>query len=465
MPARAVLLGLFALGVQGSPIALNLKLFSAGNAAAGAVCNDGSPGGYYFAQGTAGSDSFLVHLPGGGQCWDLATCAARWGPSGSSLMSTQGAPATVSIGGIFDNDASTSPLASFHKASLVYCSSDGYMGNVAASPATGGYSFRGRVLVETMLRQLVAHHNLSSTSTVVFAGTSAGARGVMVLVDLLVSRQRFPAGARIAAFLDSPFWVDMPTPSWSSFPGFLFEERSKAALYNTTADGAEVSVACVAHYHLDGSAAVPVSRAEAAARCMMGQYRMPFVQTPYLLVASQFDTYQLGQYVGSGGGGGASVGEFQAALAIKTRALLVDLATSNAGVATANQHRAVFSWTRADHAVSCSSSDFSTASSSSGVTQAQALAAFLNSNPYLTVGAGFGPVTQTAAPAAFAWIDECSSCLPAGLFEPTPASYYTTFVIALVVSVLGVASVAGGVAAWLLKRRRFLEGGRWANSK
>jgi hypothetical protein len=34
-------------------------------------------------------------------------------------------------------------------------------------------------------------------------------------------------------------------------------------------------------------------------KCQMGQYRMPFVKTPFFLVASQFDSYQLMHLTGS----------------------------------------------------------------------------------------------------------------------------------------------------------------------
>jgi len=70
------------------------------------------------------------------------------------------------------------------------------MGDVGNSTDTWGWHFRGQQLVFGLIRQLIAHHGLSSTSTIIFSGGSAGARGVMVLIDLLV-KEHFPPGAKV----------------------------------------------------------------------------------------------------------------------------------------------------------------------------------------------------------------------------------------------------------------------------
>ena len=77
------------------------------------------------------------------------------------------------------------------------------MGDVGNSTDTWGWHFRGQQLVFGLIRQLIAHHGLSSTSTIIFSGGSAGARGVMVLIDLLV-KEHFPPGAKVHT-LHTPF--------------------------------------------------------------------------------------------------------------------------------------------------------------------------------------------------------------------------------------------------------------------
>ena len=70
------------------------------------------------------------------------------------------------------------------------------MGDAGNSSETWGWHFRGQQLVFGLIRQLIAKHGLSSTSTIIFSGGSAGARGVMVLIDLLV-KDHFPPGAKV----------------------------------------------------------------------------------------------------------------------------------------------------------------------------------------------------------------------------------------------------------------------------
>lgn len=60
--------------------------------------------------------------------------------------------------------------------------------------------------------------------------------------------------------------------------GFASETRQVAAVINSPLLGAE----CAARYP-----------GVEAWRCLFGQYRLPLVQTPYMLIQSQYDSYQL----------------------------------------------------------------------------------------------------------------------------------------------------------------------------
>lgn len=82
------------------------------------------------------------------------------------------------------------------------------MSDAGNSTNTWGWHFRGQQLVFGLIRQLIAHHGLSSTSTIIFSGGSAGARGVMVLIDLLV-KEHFPPGAKVMYTNHTPY---LPTP-------------------------------------------------------------------------------------------------------------------------------------------------------------------------------------------------------------------------------------------------------------
>ena len=77
----------------------------------------------------------MIHLPGGGQCYDEESCQARWEFKRASMSSSQFTP-TKAKKGFLDSALRKTPFYGAHKAMLGYCSSDGYMGDVGASAAT-----------------------------------------------------------------------------------------------------------------------------------------------------------------------------------------------------------------------------------------------------------------------------------------------------------------------------------------
>jgi len=53
-----------------------------------------------------------------------------------------------------DNDKANSPLYGANKVALLYCSSDGYMGDAGASSDTWNFHFRGQALIRAMISEL-----------------------------------------------------------------------------------------------------------------------------------------------------------------------------------------------------------------------------------------------------------------------------------------------------------------------
>jgi hypothetical protein len=290
-----------------------------------------------------------------------------------------------------------------------------------------------------MIRDLVLNHNLSSSSTVIFGGASAGGRGAMALVDLFVSSRVFPPGSEVFAFLDSPYWLDAK-PLTSGFPGFMFEEQSKFSLMNTTAVD---HGPCRAHFQ---------SLGESVARCQLGEYRMPFLKTPYFLIASQYDSFQLGTNIGLSPPFDSLAEAYALSFGAKTQSLLLSLASaSNGGIASTNPRRAVYSWTCFNHAVSDSGQFFS-AFTSGGVSQAAALAAFLSSS--------------SAGQTALQWIDKCGmdgcgSCAASAGSKQSGArdsgyhSWLTTIISTSLLSLsLSLSLVAAGYWWWTRRAGR-----------
>ena len=248
-----------------------------------AVCNDGSRGGYFYSAAIDPSQStvFVIHLPGGGQCYDKTSCDER----DMSMKSSTGYNSTLNVTGFLDSSPAKTPLWGANKAYLGYCSSDAYMGDAEASDATWGYHFRGQRLVYTLIQYLFDKHDLGSATTIYLTGTSAGARGLMTLVDKLVATV-LPASAKVIALLDSPYYLDVVPYSNSESKGFQYQEQQKYLYFNTAG---VISAECGAVY--------PANSGEQW-KCQFGEYRMPFVRTPYFLVASQYDKYQLQELTG-----------------------------------------------------------------------------------------------------------------------------------------------------------------------
>jgi len=247
-----------------------------------AVCNDGSPAGYYFRRAVKNSGQervWLVMLNGGGQCYSPETCRTR----SHNAKSSSAYPPLKRIGGIY---AKASPV---HESNLVfvpYCSSDGYVGNIAAEDNPTGFHFRGAAIVQAVMRHLVETQGLTANHLVIFGGVSSGARGAMIHLDRLVApRGPLPRGTRVLGFLDSPLWIDQAT---LTKPRYVFKQHPRSNMTNETVQLMELSNA-------SGVVLTPecLKAVKHHWQCWFGMYRLPLLRTPYVLTASQYDQFQL----------------------------------------------------------------------------------------------------------------------------------------------------------------------------
>ena len=163
----------------------------------------------------------------------------------------------------------------------------------ASSPE--GWQFRGQRVVQAVLNDLVASRGLGrqtpgqkkGKTTIIYGGSSAGGRGAMVHLDY-IKPMLGTVGSNVLVYglLDSPYWIDVPPfpiPN-STFIGFANITKDVYKQANVT--------------HLDPGCAAAYP-GEESWKCLFGEYRMPFLKTPYLLVASQDDAFQLGYDLGS----------------------------------------------------------------------------------------------------------------------------------------------------------------------
>ncbi|MEW5987817.1 MAG: pectin acetylesterase-family hydrolase [Chloroflexota bacterium] len=212
------------------------------------VCNDGSAAGYYWRPGSGdGVNRWVIFLQGGGMCNDNASCDARQDPINGTpgLMTNRNWPPTEPGEGILSPSDVINP--DFYNANHVYvryCSSDSWSGDRPASPATGGYAFRGKRIVRAVINALMdpaitPSPNLAEARDVLFTGTSAGGCAVLVHLDWLagVLPQATVRGIDDAGWLQNiePFDKTLPWPSEQLAVGYAFwngwVDNSCAAAY------------------------------------------------------------------------------------------------------------------------------------------------------------------------------------------------------------------------------------------
>ncbi len=253
----------------------------------GATCNDGTPSGFYYAAGTDPT-LWIVYLQGGLWCYDQESCMER-AANGPQQISSTSWGTTMAQGGIFDSVSTDNPFASANKIFVPYCTSDAWLGDQSPQQTQAAYgfnwSFRGTRVLHAVFAALQAEFGLGAAPgapqhRMLLGGCSAGARGAMYLLDSVA--QGVPDGLTVVGMLDSPLWINV-APYDPSVPSLLDQCQLAYSLFNASAS---VPPACIAAYP------------ETPFYCLMGEYLMPFLTTPYFLNQAQFDSFQLPYNIG-----------------------------------------------------------------------------------------------------------------------------------------------------------------------
>ena len=272
-----------------------------------AVCNDGTPAGFYIRRGLGNDDlglklpdyRWLVFLQGGFWCWDTPSCKQR-SEVYSAYMTSTGWPATRNLGGIFSTNPALSPFAAAHQVYVPYCSSDAWVGDIGATASHSshafpyrtrhqqprdsgvlGMHFRGQAIVRAVLGELARVYNLgnfagsSVTEQLYLSGCSAGARGAMALLDSVPAL--VPAGVQVYGIMDSGLTLALE-PFDSSLTSLTMQ--AQRALVNHNAYGV-LGEECRARY------------IDSPWKCLVGEFRAPFLRRPYFLNEAQYDSFQL----------------------------------------------------------------------------------------------------------------------------------------------------------------------------
>ena len=150
-----------------------------------AVCNDGTAATYYKDDTDEESaDKVLIHLNGGGSCYDADTCYQRCLVSSPNLCTASTDPVLRKTKGIWSSDpVENPPFHDYRKVNVPYCSSDLYIGNKTHQFGELGINFSGKNIIEAVVTELMPM--LKTAKRVVLIGDSAGGFGTSYNCDFV----------------------------------------------------------------------------------------------------------------------------------------------------------------------------------------------------------------------------------------------------------------------------------------
>ncbi|XP_057786727.1 pectin acetylesterase 8-like [Salvia miltiorrhiza] len=240
--------------------------------AKGAVCLDGSPGAYYFAQGFEdGVDNWIVYLPGGAWCNSKDDCLRRSKSGGADgLGSSKNAPPKTLFPIQSPNKSINPDFYNWNKVYIRYCDGASFMADVeAVDPETQLY-LRGRRIFISVLEELMATKGMANAANALLVGDSAGGLATILNCDRFSSL--LPMARRVKCISDSGFFIqakDLPE------------------------DNARRYFASIAAFH-ELAEFLPESCTQRMdpGLCLFPENVVDDIQTPLFLLNSDFDRYQ-----------------------------------------------------------------------------------------------------------------------------------------------------------------------------
>jgi hypothetical protein len=245
-----------------------------------AICNDGTPGVFYYAPAMREEDrnKWFIVLQGGGACRDGQSCAERWcnvdTNYGMDKMTSSLTKPMIRANGFLD-PRTENRFGSWNRVLIFYCSSDSWSGtNTIAMQASAGATtaeylihFKGSQIIDatldtlrnaTPLRRRAARHSsevvttatsawpdLDSATHVLLAGSSAGGIGVKANADRIGTKLKSanPGLTNFGALIDASYSPDSATRDYtqSTYCGNDPRGCSYATLFEAEYEGAKAT--------------------------------------------------------------------------------------------------------------------------------------------------------------------------------------------------------------------------------
>ncbi|PIA60246.1 hypothetical protein AQUCO_00300035v1 [Aquilegia coerulea] len=171
----------------------------------GAVCLDGSSPGFHFQKGFgSGSDSWVLHIEGGGWCDSIESCSSR---QLTALGSSEAMDHEVPFSGILSQVASQNPdFFNWNKVKIRYCDGASLSGNPESEfQNEAKLFFRGRLIWKAIIDE-ISTMGLANAKQALLSGCSAG--GLATLIHCDDFRELFPKNANVKCLADAAFFLD-----------------------------------------------------------------------------------------------------------------------------------------------------------------------------------------------------------------------------------------------------------------
>ena len=180
----------------------------------GALCNDGSRAVYYL--GLQKISKWIIFLESGAYCLTKTQCLKRFGNDYSNvLMTSKHMPNTIGGRDLLSTSPNENELFNDNSRVLIpYCTSDAWLGTQTKASSFKNnrtveeFVFSGKIVFQSVIFELL-NKGLSRARQVVLIGTSAGAVGVLNLVqwlqDLFSSKRLYVS---ISVIIDGGWFIN-----------------------------------------------------------------------------------------------------------------------------------------------------------------------------------------------------------------------------------------------------------------
>jgi hypothetical protein len=240
-----------------------------------AVCLDGTTPGYYYRQGIGnGTKGWIIHLEGGGWCYNEVECLER---SKTRLGSSKSWSPTADFSGFLSDDSTANPdFYNWNVVFINYCDGASFSGSVDGPVDVQGTSiyFRGFKILQGILKQLL-NNGMNQASEVILTGCSAGGLATYLHADYVGSV--LPSNVKYHAIADAGYFIDAPNVN-----GEHVGRQRVQNVFKMQNAISSLNKKCIA--------ATPN---DTQWQCMSAQYTYPYISTPIFSLNSMYDTWQI----------------------------------------------------------------------------------------------------------------------------------------------------------------------------